>query len=997
MRLATTVALLSLGLITALADDGLPPGVKNSQNPRDIPPSPEEAVRLFAGPRGFNITLFAGEPDVSQPIALDFDARGRLWVAECYSYPQWQETGIDRILIFEDSDADGHFDRRKVFLDKLPNLTGLTVGHGGVWVLSAPRLLFYPDRNRDDVPDGEPTVILDGWTLKAGHNIVNGLTWGPDGWLYGCHGITAESLVGRPGTPADKRTRLRCSIWRYHPTRKTFEVVTHGTTNPWGVDFDDHGEAFFTNCVIGHLWHVIPGAHYQRMYGQDYNPHAYELIAATSDHLHWGGGDWTSSRGGKGIHSEAGGGHAHVGAMVYLGDNWPREYRNNIFMCNVHGNRLNRDLLFRHRASYVGKHAPDLVTSRNPWFRGVDLGYGPGGAVYVTDWCDLGECHDHDGVHRTSGRIYRISFGPIKPWKGLDLARMSNAELVALQLHANDWYVRQARLQLAERAAAGQPMQEVHRRLHEMFQNQPAIPQKLRALWCLYVTGGAETTWLRSLLAHDNEHIRSWAVRLLVEERNPSPELLGRFRDLAEHDPSGLVRLYLASALQRMPTRDRLPIARALAGHAEDAGDRCLPLMAWYGIEPAVVENPRGYLELALEAQLPRIRRFIARRLAQENAHLAAVVQALARADRVPVQQDLLEGLRTGLRGRKHVKMPAGWRVAHTALLKSSSQEVRLAAQLLALVFDDPVALKTLREWVDNKKVPVSRRETALRALVDKGVGDLLPVLLALLDEPALRRPALQCLAAYDNGTIPREILARYSSFSTAEKEDAIATLVSRPNYALALLDAIAAKKVPRSEVSVFAARQMQNLKNDRVRDRLDAVWGQVRQSSKEKKAAIERYKKRLEGETLARADRSAGRVVFQQTCAQCHRLFGEGGQIGPDLTGSNRNDVHYVLENIIDPGATVSGDYRLTNFFTRKGRLISGIIIEQSDRAITVQTATEKLVLPRTDILESEKSRLSMMPEGLVDKLAFTQLRDLVAYLSAKEQVPLPQGGEGK
>src|SRR5439155_6253445 len=178
--------------------------------------------------------------------------------------------------------------------------------------------------------------IIDGWSTATRHNLVNGLRWGPDGWPYGCHGIVAASRPGLPGTPQETRPRINCGVWRYHPTRKIFEVVCHGTTNPWGLDFDEHGEGFFTNCVIGHLWHVIPGAHYKRMYGQDYNKYAYELIDTTSEHLHWAGGSWTDSRGGKGAHSDAGGGHAHVGCMVYQGDLFPKEYRNSIFMCNLH-------------------------------------------------------------------------------------------------------------------------------------------------------------------------------------------------------------------------------------------------------------------------------------------------------------------------------------------------------------------------------------------------------------------------------------------------------------------------------------------------------------------------------------------------------------------------------------------------------------------------------------------------------------------------------------
>ncbi len=228
----------------------------------DKPLSPREAAARMSLPKGFHATLFAGEPDVVQPIAFCFDERGRLWVAECLSYPNWtkEKEGKDRIVIFEDRDGKGSFTHRTVFTDNLTNISGINVGFGGVWVCATPNLLYIPFDEGKDKPSGPPRVVLDGWDLSAKHNIFNSLTWGPDGWLYGCNGILSNSVVGKPGTPEKDRVRLNCGVWRYHPTRGTFEVVASGTTNPWGLDFDEFGEAFITNCVIHHLWHVIPGA-----------------------------------------------------------------------------------------------------------------------------------------------------------------------------------------------------------------------------------------------------------------------------------------------------------------------------------------------------------------------------------------------------------------------------------------------------------------------------------------------------------------------------------------------------------------------------------------------------------------------------------------------------------------------------------------------------------------------------------------------------------------
>ena len=222
----------------------------NTQAEGEHPPSPLAAAAKISVPNEFKVTLFAGEPYVHQPIAFDIDDRGRLWVVECYTYEGNYDLDLhDRILIFEDTNGDGAFNSRKVFWDEGQRLTGITLGFGGVWVTSAPHLLFIADHDQDDKPDSPAKILLDGFSTRARHNMVNGLRWGPDGWLYGRHGITDTSTVGTPDTPSGKRTRLNCSIWRYHPTLKQFEIVTHGTTNPWGLDYNDYGQWFFTNNV----------------------------------------------------------------------------------------------------------------------------------------------------------------------------------------------------------------------------------------------------------------------------------------------------------------------------------------------------------------------------------------------------------------------------------------------------------------------------------------------------------------------------------------------------------------------------------------------------------------------------------------------------------------------------------------------------------------------------------------------------------------------------
>jgi putative membrane-bound dehydrogenase-like protein len=962
------------------------------------PVPPQRAAALMKLPKGFRATLFAGEPDLVKPIAMTLDERGRLWVVESHSYPRWitnGKPGRDRVLIFEDRKGTGSFDSCKVFLDNGANLSGIAVGFGGVWLCATPNLLFVPIKPGTDRPAGPPRVVLDGWDLKAGHNVFNALTWGPDGWLYGCNGILSNSRVGKPGTPKDRRVAINCGVWRYHPTKKTFEAFAHGTTNPWGLDFDDVGEMFITNCVIKHIFHVVPGAHFVRMYGQDLNPFCYGLLESCADHIHWGGGSWTSSRGGKGGHDKAGGGHAHTGAMVYLGDNWPAKYRHRVFMCNIHGNRVNMDVLKRRGSGYVAKHGEDfLLLTDDPWFRGMNLLYGPDGGVFVSDWHDTGECHNYDKV-QPCGRIFKVTYG--KPAHvAVDLGKLDDDKLVKLQLHKNDWWVRQARRLLQERASAGKLAKTVHPTLRKMLAEQIEVPRKLRALWALHVTGGADEKALRTLLDSPHEEVRVWAVRLLVDDRKVSATVAKRLAELAQADKSAAVRLALASALQRLPLADRWAIAKHLAARAEDAKDANLPLMIWYGIEALVPADPERAARLLVKARIPQVRQNIARRITAGTGKLDPLVRVLGPGEDA-VRRDVLGGMHRALLGQRSAPAPRGWSAVHRKLSASKDAEVRQKVMVLSVIFGDPLALAVLRKTAGDARADRAARRTALQTLVDKRVADLVPLLHNLLDDRALRRPALRALAAYRDSGTPARILKRYAKFSEAEKADALATLASRPAYGLALLEAMERKKVARRDLSVFTARQLLALKDRRVTDRLNKVWGTIRPTAKDKAKLLVRYLKLAQPKALQKADRRNGRLVYSRTCASCHVLFDAGGKIGPELTGAQRGNPEYILSKVLDPNAVVARDYQVTVIRTSAGRTISGIIKEETDKVVSVQTPTELIRLPKSDIEERTKSTSSLMPEGQLATLTDVQIRDLLAYLGGAGQVALPKGTDKK
>ena len=447
-----------------------------------------------------------------------------------------------------------------MFIEHLNLVSGIEIGFGGVWVGAAPNLLFIPIAEGTDTPAGPPQVVLDGWGYEDTHETLNTFTWGPDGWLYGTHGVFTQSLVGKPGTPDSERVKLNAGVWRFHPVTRAFEVFAEGTSNPWGLDFNDYGHAFVTACVIEHLYQVVQGGRYKRQAGQHVNPNIYDDIKTVADHVHWVGNKGPHA--GNSRSDAAGGGHAHAGAMIYLGgDNWPKEYRDAILMNNIHGARANMDRLQRQGSGYAAAHGPDFLKANDSWSQMLNFRYGPDGSVHVIDWYDKNQCHSSNPeVHdKTLGRIYKISHTGDK-WVQVDLAKMTSEQLVDLQLQHNDWYVRHARRILQERG----PDPKVHERLKRMLHDNPDVTRKLRALWALHVTKGLTERDLQELLTHESEYVRSWAVYLLVEGKNPSDGTIRLFAKMARDEKSALVRLYLASALQRTPPPKRWDVLTGL-------------------------------------------------------------------------------------------------------------------------------------------------------------------------------------------------------------------------------------------------------------------------------------------------------------------------------------------------------------------------------------------------------------------------------------------------
>ncbi len=966
---------------------------EHHQKGTDAPLPPLKAAATMQVPEGFRVSLFAGEPDVTQPVAFCIDDRSRLWVCEAQNYPKHGDSQVgDRIVIFDDIDNDGKFDTKTVFYDQLNYVTGIEVGFGGVWVMSPPYFYFIRDRDRDDVPDGKPEVLLDGFGNHANsHNLANGFAWGPDGWLYGTHGRTNFSDIGKPGTTQEERVRFDGGVWRYHPVKHIWEPFCDGTTNPWGIDWNDHGQAFITNCVNPHLFHAIQGAHYEPWRGRKSSEFAYRRIETIADHLHYVEGDDVRERLGTEAVLEKGGGHAHCGSMIYLGDSFPDKYRNTVFLNNIHGKRINNERLSRQGSGYTASHEPDFMIAKDSWYMGVNLRTGPDGSVFATDWSDTGECHSVKNTQKHTGRIYKISYGKPKQ-RTFDLRFQSSRDLVKLHLHKNDWHVRHARRLLMERSLTGERMAPVHLQLKGMFESSPDITRKLRALWTLHALNAIDEEFLRKQLNHESEHIRAWAIRLISEVPSPAQDSLQLWARMAREDDSALVRLHLCSAVRRLDPKWRWDIVTALASRKEDADDQNIPLMLWYAAEPLVHEDPRRFLRLGLSAQIPLLREHIARRLTEKSdleSRFTLLTSALIRPGES--RADFLQGMLSGLTGTRDVAMPSLWPKSFAAISQSDDETAIDRATRLGLLFGDPEAEKQLYRTAENQKGSLDARRTALTALLQRAPVGLDEKLIHLLREKSMRPLAIRGLANYQHPDTAAELLSLYHSLSPPEKQDALLTLSSRPDWALNLLHTIETGAIARTDLTAYTARQLQNLNHREITEIVKQQWGELRKTPAEKEKLIASYRKRLPPDSIASASRENGRVHYQKLCASCHQMFGEGGNAGPELTGSQRTNLDYLLENILDPSSSVSKDYQLQIVETTNGRTLAGFVASENDQSLTLQAINEAIVIPKNEIKKQVANSTSLMPEGLLQSLSTAELKELIAYLSSPHQVPLP------
>ncbi|MFK7851702.1 MAG: PVC-type heme-binding CxxCH protein [Akkermansiaceae bacterium] len=930
--------------------------------------SAKQTVEKFVLPDGFAAKVFASEPDIVQPIGFTMDARGRVWVLENTNYPICPGQRKDRIVILEDSDGDGMADKKSVFYDKLSFASGIAIGYGGVWVGAPPNLLYFPRKEDEDSFLGEPKIVLDGWGGQDTHETLNNFRWGPDGWLYGTHGIFTHSKVGRPGADDSQRVKLNAAIWRYHPKKKIFERYAEGASNQWGLDFNDRGQAFFAACVIPHMWEGIQGAHYTRQAGSHFNPYTYENISTIADFSY-------EKR-------------AYCGAMVYLGGQWPSRYRDTFFFGDIHMNRLRNEKFVRAGSGHRAEKNGDFLHSKDAWYRGLSPQYGPDGSVFICDWYDRIPCHQQRKfTDRSNGRIYRIKYGNRDP-VFVNLEAASSEELVANQLHQNDWMVRQSRRILAERGPDG----AVHSRLRKILEENSDETRKLRVLWALHVTDGLSDDLMFKLLSQKSEYIRAWVIQLSCEDKNPSVRLLKQFLRMAAEDRSALVRRYLASAAARLDEDTRKKLLIALASRREDLADQNIPQLIWYAAEPVVARSPSFAIELLEESEIPLLSRCIARRLS-EGGNVDSVVRLVTAMHEYPSSKaaDVMEGMNGSLKGDHRIDPPDGWAKLYTRYSRSNDKRLVDEAKKLGANFGEEAVIAELRSKIESARSNDEQKREALERFVDLNYPGVSDLLIELLEEPGpLREMALKKLAKFPTGWQPQTLVDRYQGFSEKEKQACIQTLVSNRKATEALLDAVDSKKIPLENLSAQVVRQVQGLNVEEMNRWLSRHWGSVKKSSKKKQSEMAEYRKFLGEEAILNANASNGRLIFDQRCSACHKMHGSGSEIGPELPG-NFKDVDYLLLNLLDPNATIGKDYQQTFVTKKNGQVLSGVIVKKNTKEVMLKTLLGTEFVAMKEVHRITTSELSLMPEGLLNGLEEPEIRDLFLYLRQASQVPLP------
>lgn len=953
------------------------------------PLSPAESLRLFKIPDDLRLDQVLAEPIVRQPVHLSFDARGRLWVVQYLQYPHpaglkmlsrdgvWRAVydqvpppppkhfvGLDKITIHEDTDGDGVYDNHKTFLGGLNIVTSIAHGKDGIWVLNPPYLLFYPDRNHDDVPDGDPEVHLSGFGLEDTHSVANSLCWGPDGWLYAAQGSTVTASVRQPGSDAPPVQSMGQLIWRYHPTKHIYEIFAEGGGNAFGVEIDNKGRIF-----SGHNGGDTRGFHYVQggyslkgfaKHGPLSNPYAFGYFPAMKHN--------TVPR------------FTHT-FTFYDGVALPEQYRGKLFGVAPLLHHVVLSDIQPDGSTFKTQDISHPVTTTDPWFTPVDIKHGPDGALYIADWYD-GQCNhyrNHEGqIDKSNGRVYRLTGKDAKPEKPLDLSRCSSADLVRMLEHPNRWHREAALRLLGERRDAS-----VIPQCCELLKS-PSEQTSLSALWALNLSGGLTEEKATELLAHHNPHVRAWCVRLLCDDGVIELRTAVRLCELAKQEPNVTVRSQLACSARRLKARFGMSVVDALLRHDEDQRDPHLPLLLWWAIEAMATESPERVLAsfMLLSWDLPLIKEHMIERLMRRFAATGrrADLENCARLLKIspgPEQtKRLLAGFEAAFTGRTLPELPPELSKAlegyskHSVVLGLRRNRSEAVDEALKVIADD--------------KGDRVKQLLYVQLLGEVQQPRALPVLLKLATQSpdnALRGAALTALQRYDDPQVATAVLASYASLTDDLRPLAHSLLVSRRTWALNFVEAVDGGALDHRTVPPEIVQRLLLHRDERLQSLVRKCWGDLQPTTP---AELQKEIERLAAVVSSGSGvPKQGRVLFSKQCGKCHTLFGEGGKVGPDLTTFNRSDLQTMLLSIVNPSAEIREGYTTFLVLTKDGRTLTGCLADQDANLVVLRGDDGKDVpIPRTEIDVLDTRKTSLMPEGLLKSCTDQEVRDLLAYL---------------
>jgi putative membrane-bound dehydrogenase-like protein len=971
------LVLACLALRSPLLGEPVPHGQDQMPGPALLP---RQAVERMKVPPGFSVEVVASEPDIVNPVAMTFDERGRVWITESLEYPRFSAgPGRDRIKVLEDTDGDGKMDKFTIFAEGLNIPSGIAVGGGGVWVANAPDILFYKI-GPDGKAGGKPEVVVTGFGRNDTHELPNSLTWGPDGWLYGFNGVFNDSHVKHRG----KDYWFTCALFRIHPRTREFQLFCEGTSNPWGIAFDTEGSAFVSACVIDHLWHLTESGYYHRQ-GGPYPPFTWKLDSIVRHH-----------------HQKA----AYCGLHFFDSDAYPLEYREKLYMGNIHGNCINVDVIERDGATYFARPAPDFLTANDAWFMPVSQKTGPDGCLYLLDWYDRYHCYqdarrDPEGIDRQRGRLYRVRYKDTPRAKPFDLSRESDEQLIG-RLHSPNIYFRD----LAQRLLRERNNPATCEKLQKLVLDEKE-PRKARihALWSLVGAGPLEPAFHERLLSHQDASYRAWAVRAAGNQGKVSERLRDQVAALA-HDSSPDVQLQVAIAARKIDGVDALNVLVDVL--AAGGKDKLIPHIVWQNLHPLLEDRADDYLQRLVvhhqrkghNANILNLMPLVAERILGRRHFDPALVSTLlslltigplgenpqaarqcmailtGRVQNGEIREEALKSLsdkllpmlRQALRGkRESLYFPEG--------------------NVLAATLGDPYWLTWARRAFAAAEEKESVRQILLAALIyrkDAGVLRDVPGILADArgSSPAFRGQVLAALGKLDDPQVAPIVLKSYARLGPELRLRAIELLTQRTSWGKQLVEAIGRKEVPAEALGVNQVRKLLASKNAELVKAVRQQWGTIREGrNPQRERMVEDMKKLLRG---SKGDPKRGRVVFSNLCGQCHKIHGEGQDVGPDITSNGRASFEQLVSNVFDPSLVIGAAYQATTVETTKGRVLTGLLVEDNARRVVLKMQGGKLeTVPRDDIDSVTVSAVSLMPEGIENQLKRDEIIDLFAFLT--------------